>query len=166
MITAVHPCSRSVGGQGSVFGWWINQIVDVLSELGKTPSMWSPLAWDPESPPQKLVDAKAILNLWTGDLQALAYNITKKGTNDVVLSSGWYLPAGGAYGIDPQDKLCPNSTCSAAQKARIIGGEACQWGEVQTFPELLLIPGVIPAFHPEAIRAWTPPTSFLRFGPT
>ena len=65
-------------------------MVDIVhSELGKRPNMWSPLEWNPESPPKKLVTSQAILNLWTGDLPALAYNMTKSGTNLVVTSVGW-----------------------------------------------------------------------------
>jgi len=65
-------------------------MVDIVhSELGKRPNMWSPLEWKPESPPRKLVTSQAILNLWTGDLSALAYNMTKSGTNQVVTSVGW-----------------------------------------------------------------------------
>ena len=43
-------------------------------------------------PPAKLVSANAVLNLWTGDIKTLAYNITKAGTNDVVTSIGWWVP--------------------------------------------------------------------------
>ena len=65
-------------------------MVDIVhSELGKRPNMWSPLEFNPESPPRKLVTSQAILNLWTGDLPALAYNMTKSGTNQVVTSVGW-----------------------------------------------------------------------------
>ena len=65
-------------------------MVDIVhSELGKRPNMWSPLEWNPESPPRQLVTSQAILNLWTGDLSALAYNMTKSGTNQVVTSVGW-----------------------------------------------------------------------------
>jgi len=47
-------------------------------QMGKRPMMWSPLVWDPNAPPAALVDAEAILNLWTGDIKTLAYNITLK----------------------------------------------------------------------------------------
>jgi hypothetical protein len=53
--------------------------------------MWSPLQWDPAAPPRKLVSSNAILNLWTGNLKELAFNITRSGTNDVVTSVGWYV---------------------------------------------------------------------------
>jgi hypothetical protein len=46
--------------------------------MGKRPMMWSPLVWDPNAPPAALVDAEAILNLWTGDIKTLAFNITLK----------------------------------------------------------------------------------------
>ena len=156
---SIGHTTESVGGQGSVFGWWINQVVGVVQALGKTPSMWSPLFWDPESPPSKLVEAKAVLNLWTGDIQALAYNITLKGTNDAVLSDGWYLPAAAAYTVDPQDTACTNNTtaktyCSAAQRARIIGGEACQWGEGVDATNIFL--SVWPDLTMVAERLWSP----------
>ena len=65
-------------------------MVDIVhSELGKRPNMWSPLEWKVESPPRRLVTSQAIVNLWTGDLSALAYNMTKSGTNQVVTSVGW-----------------------------------------------------------------------------
>ena len=71
--------------------------------------------------------SNALLNLWTGDLGDLAYNITLNGTNEVVLSAPWYLPSGAkSYSADPQS-VCPK--CSAEQRSRIVGGEACQWGE-------------------------------------
>ena len=94
---------RSLFVEGSVFGWYIDQVVDILhGQLGKRPAMWSPLHWDPAAPPAKLVTSRALLNLWTGDLNALAYNITLKGTNELVTSVGWYLPSS-AYTIDPKD---------------------------------------------------------------
>lgn len=93
--------------------------------------MWSPLSWDPASPPRKLVSSKAILNLWTGNLKELAWNITRSGTNDVVTSAGWYLPAGGSYAVDPSSycETDPSKPfyCTPEQRSRIIGGEACMW---------------------------------------
>ena len=82
--------TEATGGEGSVFGWYIDQIVDtVFGELKKRPVLWSPLNWNAEHPPAKLVSSRAVLNLWTGDIKTLAYNITKSGTNDVVTSVGW-----------------------------------------------------------------------------
>jgi N-acetyl-beta-hexosaminidase len=167
MNLSIGHSTESVGGQGSVFGWWINKIVDVVGALGKKPAMWSPLAWDPSSPPKNLIDAKALLNLWTGNLQELAYNITQ--SNEVVLSAGWYLPASTAYNVDPQSKLCPNSTCSAAQQRRIIGGEV----QLSQHLAYLIVFCAFPraadflADRPaNGARAWTRPTSFLLCGPT
>ena len=69
--------------------------------------------------------------VWTGDLNALAYNITLKGTNELVTSVGWYLPSS-AYTVDPKAYCQTNASksyaCSEAQRSRVVGGEACQWG--------------------------------------
>ena len=59
--------------------------------------------------------------------------MTKTGTNEVVTSFGWYLPASNAYSVDPAG-LCEADPkkpyyCSPEQRARIIGGEACMWGD-------------------------------------
>ena len=41
--------TEATGGEGSVFGWYIDQIVDtVYGELGKRPVLWSPLNWNIE----------------------------------------------------------------------------------------------------------------------
>lgn len=64
------------------------QIVDIVhGQMGKRPMMWSPLVWDPDAPPAKLVEANAVLNLWTGPIAELANNITLKRTNELVLSN-------------------------------------------------------------------------------
>ena len=123
----VTAAVESVGGEGTVFGWYIDQMVETVhGELGKRPNMWSPLHWNPASPPEKLVSSNAVLNLWTGDLKALAYNMTKTGMNDVVTSVGWYLPAS-AYTVDPASYCESNQTqpyyCSDEQRERIVGGE-------------------------------------------
>jgi hypothetical protein len=59
----------------------------VFGELDKRPMMWSPLEWDPAAPPAKLVESGAILSLWTGQISQLAYNITLRGKNELVLSN-------------------------------------------------------------------------------
>jgi hexosaminidase len=156
----VAAAEESVGGEGTVFGWYIDQMVETVhGELGKRPNMWSPLNWDPASPPQKLVSSNAILNLWTGDLKALAYNMTLTGTNDVVTSVGWYLPSS-AYTVDPASYCESNDTqpyyCSDEQRKRIIGGEACMWGEgtdktnffAHVWPDLTMV----------AEKLWSGPT--------
>lgn len=131
---SITAAVESVGGEGTVFGWFIDQVVDIVhGNLGKRPVMWSPLAWNPLSPPKNLVKSNALLNLWTGNLNQLAFNITTGGTNDVVVSAPWYLPAADSYTHEPTDVCSTNASspyfCSAAQRARIIGGEACMWGE-------------------------------------
>ena len=73
MNLTIVAAEESIGGEGSVFGWWIDQVVDIVTTLGKRPAMWSPLYWDPHAPPQKLLDAGALLNLWTGDLVAMTH---------------------------------------------------------------------------------------------
>lgn len=50
--------------------------------------------------------------------------------NDAILSSGWYLDhienAAQYYEVDPLPK---DNTLTPAEQARILGGEACMWGE-------------------------------------
>eukprot|EP00041_Stephanoeca_diplocostata_P018142 m.378376 g.378376 ORF g.378376 m.378376 type:complete len:707 (+) comp20930_c0_seq1:139-2259(+) len=131
---SITAAEESVGGEGTVFGWYIDQVVDIVhGEIGKRPVMWSPLFWDPASPPKNLVKANALLNLWTGNLNELAFNMTTRGTNEVIVSAPWYLPASDSYHHEPTDVCSANASspyfCSAEQRARIIGGEACMWGE-------------------------------------
>ena len=129
--------SESVGGAGTVFGWYIDRVVDIVhGELGRQPVMWSPLRWEPKRAPAKLVDSGALLNLWTGSINELAYNITSTGKNDLVTSVNWYLDAGPSdkyYAHDPAEVCASDASspfrCTDAQRARIIGGEACMWGE-------------------------------------
>lgn len=151
--------TTSGGGEGSAFAWWINQMVSILhDELGKTPMMWSPLDWDPSSPPTGILRSKAVLNLWTGNLQQLAYNITVTGANKLVTSVNWYLPVGvdNAYKHDPVEN-CDGAApfrCNAAQREAIIGGEACMWGEnvdVSNF-----FGSVWPDLTAVAERLWSP----------
>ena len=106
---------------------YIKEVITMVAGSGKVPMMWSPLAWDSAAPP---FGKDAILNIWTGNVAELVYNISA--TNQLVTSFNWYLPAGGAYASDPQG-LCSGENggfeCDAVQLANIIGGEACLWGE-------------------------------------
>ncbi len=134
---SISSGSESVGGEGTVFGWFVDRVVETVhGELGRTPVMWSPLSWDPSHAPRQLVSSGAMLNLWTGAIHELAYNITRSGSNDVVMSAGWYLdsvPSDDYYEHEPGEVCTSDASsryrCSDAQRERIRGGEACMWGE-------------------------------------
>lgn len=150
--------TESVGGEGTAFGWWIDQVVALLHGAGKRPVMWAPLAWDPWSPPAQLVASNALLNMWTGQVQELTYNMTMTGRNQIVMSVNWYLPANG-YSHDPIATLCNSSAespfrCSAQQQAAIVGGEACMWGEGTDRTNLFST--IWPDLTGVAERLWSP----------
>ena len=139
-------------GAGSLFQWYIKEAVSMVAVLGKVPMMWSPLQWDSNAPP---FSKDAILNIWTGNVAELVYNISA--TNQLVTSFNWYLPAGGAYSSDPQG-LCSGEKggfeCDAARLANIIGGEACLWGEDKDRGNLFTT--LWPDLTSVAERLWSP----------
>lgn len=125
--TQTRNLTANGSGSGSLFQWYIKEVVSMVAAYGKSPMMWSPLEWDTWAPP---FNGDAIMNIWTGNVAELVYNISI--TNKLVTSFNWYLPAGAAYRSDPQG-LCSGVNgaykCNDTQLANIIGGEACLWGE-------------------------------------
>ena len=134
----------------------------VHDELGKTPMLWSPLEWDPAAPPASLARARATLVLWTGDLDALAFNITRTGANALVAAPEpwWYLDEDTSvddmYARHPRD-ACPS--CSGTQLDGIVGGEACMWAT--NVDATNLFSTVWPRLTAVAERLWTPPDARL-----
>lgn len=94
-----------------------------------------------------------IAQVWF-DYQATMAKLTKNG-NDVVMSDGWYLYVTdtGAdwekfYRVEPT-----NFTGTIVQKNRVIGGEACLWGE--WINENNILPTTFPRVSAVAERLWS-----------
>jgi hexosaminidase len=96
------------------------QLMHILNKYGKRM-----VGWDEVLAPG--LSKNAVVESWHG-IDSLTAS-AKQGY-DSILSAGYYLDymqsAAQYYGIDP---LPPDSNLTSDQKAHILGGEACQWGE-------------------------------------
>jgi hexosaminidase len=95
-----------------------------------------------------------VVQSWRG--QASLASAAKQGYEGV-LSYGYYLdlmwPAGRHYAIDPMSDAA--ATLAPAEKARILGGEACQWAEWVTAENV--DSHIWPRNAAIAERLWSPP---------
>ena len=120
----VQAFAREHGLDGTLaIQTYFNQrIQKILLQHGKIMIGWDEVL-GPDLPPGTVIQS------WRGQ-ESLA-DAAAKGYRGI-LSSGYYLdhlkPARYHYGMDPQGG--PAAGLDAAQAARILGGEACMWGEL------------------------------------
>ncbi|XP_067622184.1 beta-hexosaminidase subunit beta-like [Eurosta solidaginis] len=117
---------------------------------------WKQMVWQEAMIENSLMEwpANTIAQIWF-DYKKVAATLTKKGT-DIILSDGWYLYVleTGAdwekfYAVEPT-----NFSGTAAQKAHVIGGEACLWSE--WINENNVLPTTFPRVSAVAERLWSP----------
>ena len=123
------------------------RLLAILQKHGKRMVGWDEI-FHPDLPTDIVVQS------WRGS-ESLAEG-TRKGYQGI-LSNGYYIDlfyhAGDHYAVDP---LAKASGLTAEEKARILGGEACMWGELLT-PELL-DSRTWPRAAAVAERLWSPAT--------
>ncbi len=133
---------HSKAGLQTYFNRRLNPIV---RRHGKIMAGWEEIL-NPKLPKDVVVEA------WLS-VGALA-NIVKHG-NRGILSAGYYLdlmwPAAQHYAVDP---IPADSPMSAEEKARVLGGEACMWGEF--VPPPILDSHIWPRAAAIAERLWSP----------
>ncbi|XP_067002308.2 beta-hexosaminidase subunit beta [Anabrus simplex] len=105
---------------------YIQRLIDITDELNASSVVWQEVFDNGVDLP-----GDTVVHVWTGDQSEELAKVTKAG-HPALLSACWYLDhlsTGGDwqkfYLCDPQD--FPGSE---EQKMRVIGGEACMWGEV------------------------------------
>lgn len=132
----------SKAGLQTYFNRRLNPIV---RHHGKIMAGWEEIL-NPKLPKDVVVEA------WLS-VGALA-SIVRHG-NRGILSAGYYLdlmwPAAEHYAVDP---IPPDSPLSPEEKARVLGGEACMWGEF--VPPPILDSHIWPRAAAIAERLWSP----------
>lgn len=107
-------------------GIYVKQIINIAANLSANSIVWQEVFDDGVNLPNTTV-----IQIWKGKHEEELFKVTSKGYK-ALLSSCWYLDAlssGGNwiefYKCDPH-----NFPGSEAERHRVIGGEACMWGEV------------------------------------
>ncbi|XP_058058070.1 beta-hexosaminidase subunit beta-like [Anopheles bellator] len=131
---------------------FIQRIVDQIDVLNRSSLVWQEVYVNGVRLPNGTV-----VHVWTGNRQDLLSKITHDGL-PALLSSCWYLDhlsTGGDwrkfYNCDPHDFVG-----TGAQKALVLGGEACMWSEVVNDHNIL--PRIFPRVSATAEKLWSPAT--------
>ncbi|XP_049530965.1 beta-hexosaminidase subunit beta-like [Anopheles darlingi] len=129
---------------------FIQRIVDQIDVLNRSSLVWQEVYVNGVRLPNGTV-----VHVWTGNRQDLLNKITRDGL-PALLSSCWYLDhlsTGGDwrkfYNCDPHDFIG-----TGAQKALVLGGEACMWSEVVNPYNIL--PRIFPRVSATAEKLWSP----------
>ncbi|KAM5191330.1 beta-hexosaminidase subunit beta isoform 1-T1 [Mantella aurantiaca] len=141
-------------GFGSDFckleSYYIQQILGIMSSLGKGYMVWQEVFDN-----HNQINPDTIVEVWKGQRYTEElYNVTAAGFS-AILSAPWYLDYI-SYGEDWQRyyKVEPlNFNGTEEQKQRVIGGEACLWGEFVDATNLT--PRLWPRASAVAERLWS-----------
>ena len=124
------------------------RVLAILQRQGKTMVGWDEIL-GPDLP------APVVIQSWRGP-KSLAETVRQG--HPALLSNGYYLDlnftAAAAYATDP---LPPNSPLDAAQRARILGGEAAMWAEFAD--SVILDSRIWPRAGAVAERLWSAPAA-------
>ena len=131
--------------------YYVQFVLDTVNKLGRTPLVWEEVF---DNGVQLTPDT--VVDVWKGGWNDTLARVTKAGYK-AVLSSPWYLNYHRATHEDWTDYYLiepTNFTGTAEQKARVVGGEACIWGEY--VDETVSLSRLWPRAGAVAERLWSP----------
>jgi len=151
-ITKFMETQQIVGDYSKLESIYINRLLNIVSSY---PTNNGYIIWQEVIDNEVPVKNDTIVHVWKGQWEAEMKKVTSSGLR-AILSSPWYLNyiSYGAdwskyYTVEPLSFIG-----SDQQKALVIGGEACMWGEfVNSFN---LIPRLWPRASAVAERLWSP----------
>lgn len=146
------------GNYSALESYYVNKLLKIVAELSAEAV---PVIWQEVFDNQVALEPSTVVHVWKDGYKSELANVTEAGFK-ALLSSCWYLDhlqTGGDwedfYACEPRD--FPGSD---QQRALVIGGEACMWGEV--VDERNLGPRLWPRASAAAEKLWSQPA---RLGP-
>lgn len=140
---------NNLSGFKQLEGLYIQRLVDLIARLNASSVVWQEVYQNGVQLPNTTV-----VHIWLGDRRSLLQRVTKDGFN-ALLSQGWYLDhlaTGGDwqkfYDCDPHDFFGTDE-----QKQRVMGGEACMWGE--SVDNTNVLQRIFPRVSAVAERLWS-----------
>ncbi len=143
---AAFKKSHAMENNEDLQAYFNNRLVALLARYGKRPAGWDEIL-HPDLP------KTAVIQSWRG--QSSLAEGARQGYMGL-LSWGYYLdhlrPASFHYQVDPMDRQA--AVLSAEEKTRVLGGEACMWGEYITCENI--DSRIWPRAAAVAERLWSP----------